>query len=114
MMDAQTKAVYGEIIKVAKNEGTITYSEVASRAGIDTQLDGWNWRIRNILDTISRREHRNGRPLLSGVVVNKETGMPGAGFFKLAKGLGLYNGGDDIAYWLEELRRVHAHWRNAD
>ena len=112
-MDEETK-VYEKIVKVAKNEGVITYSKVASRAGIDTNWDGWRWKIRAILDTISRREHRNGRPLLSAVVIRKNEGTPGDGFFKLAKGLGLYNGGDDDMYWWEELKRVHAYWRNAD
>ena len=110
MMDAETKAVYEEVVKVAQNGDVITYSKVAQRAGIDTNSDGWNWRIRDTLDTISRREHRKGRPLLSGVVVNKKTGMPGAGFFKLAKDLGLYDGDDDLEYWSKELHRVYAYW----
>ena len=110
VMDAETKAVCEEIVKVAQNGDVITYSEAARRAGIDTNLDGWNWRIRDTLDTISRREHSNGRPLLSGVVINKATGMPGAGFFKLAKDLSLYDGGDDLEYWSKELHRVYAYW----
>ena len=113
MRDEETK-VYEKIVKVAKNEIIATYAEVASCAGIGANWDGWNWKIRDILDTISRREHRNGRPLLSAVVVNKDTQMPGDGFFKLAKELGRYNASDDLECWSKELHRVYAHWRNAD
>ena len=109
MMDTETK-VYERIVKVAKNKDIITYGKVASCAGMDTNLGGWNWEIRNILDAISRREHRNGRPLLSAVVVNKDTVMPGAGFFKLAKELGRYNASDDLECWSKELQRVHDYW----
>ena len=106
MMDADTKAVYEEIVKVAKNDkkGITTYSEVASSARIG------DWRIGVILDGINKSEHRAGRPLLSAVVTRKDTGMPGAGFFKLAKALGLYDGGDDLEYWSKELHRVYAYW----
>ena len=36
--------------------------------------------------------------------------MPGEGFFTFARNLRLYTGRDDLAYWVEELRRVHAYW----
>ena len=66
-------------------------------------------RIASILDGISTVEHRSGRPLLSAVVIRKDTNIPGQGFFSLAKKLGLYNG-DDTLYWVEELRHVHKYW----
>ena len=108
-MDSEAK-VYEKIVNAAKNEGVVTYTEVASCAGINTNWDCWRWKIRAILDTISRREHRNGRPLLSAVVVRKNEGTPGAGFFKLAKELGRCNGSDDLECWSKELHRVYAYW----
>ena len=110
-MDAKTKAVYEEIIKVAQNEDVITYSEVARRAGINTNWNGWRARIGAILDHINRIEHCEGRPLLSAVVVRKSSNMPGAGFFRLTKTLGLQSSGEDnFKFWLKEIRRVHDYW----
>jgi len=46
-----------------------------------------------MLDEINRYEHREGRPLLSAVVVVQEDNKPGEGFFKLARELGVFQGG---------------------
>ena len=108
IMDADTKTIYEKIKEVAKDGGTVTYSEVASCVGMRAI------EITPILDRINKTENREGRPLLSAVVVNKIKRMPGTGFFELAKELKLYNGGDDTGYWHEELQRVRAYWRNAD
>ena len=64
----------------------------------------------DILDGISRAEHDAGRPLLSAVVIRRDKNMPGNGFFTLARSLHLHRDGDDLQYWLEELRRVHDYW----
>lgn len=41
-----------------------------------------------LLYEVSVREHNEGYPMLSAFVVNKETGRPGNGFYKLANDLG--------------------------
>lgn len=106
MMDAQTKAVYEEIIKVAQNEDVITYSKLGSRTG-NTSMG-----VVPILDSINRIEHREGRPLLSAAVVSKSRNMPGRGFFNLAADLGVKSGDEDnFKFWLKEIRRVHDYWR---
>jgi len=109
-MNAETKAVYEKIVKVAKNEkkGVITYSEAASCVGISTLG------IIPILDRINRTENSEGRPLLSAVVISKSRNMPGDGFFKLAKELGVQSDDEDnINFWLKEIRRVHDYWRKS-
>ena len=42
------------------------------------------------MDDINRHELKTDRPMLSAVVVHKETLVPGQGFFTLARGLGLF------------------------
>ena len=107
-MDAETKAIYEEIIKVAQNEDVVTYSELARRADISI----WLPRIAPILERIIKIEHSAGRPLLTAVVIRKSDNMPGSGFFRLAIKLGLHSDGeDDFKFWLKEIRRVHSHWR---
>ncbi len=45
---------------------------------------------------------------------NEEGDMqPGAGFFQLAKKLGR-DTSDKTICWVEELRRVHGHWRQSN
>lgn len=94
--------VYGELIAVARRGETVNYSDVVSHA------EGCS-RLFRILDRISSYEHRAGRPLLSAVVVGVE-GIPGRGFFDMARVLGLYVGDGEAQYWSEELKRVHKQW----
>jgi len=44
------------------------------------------------------------------VLVVQEDNMPGEGFFKLARDLGLFLGDDKLAFWVKELNRVWDYW----
>ena len=96
------REVYGELIAIARRGETANYSDIAFLAEDYPHLF-------RILDRINRHEHRAGRPLLSAVVVGSQ-GMPGRGFFELARTLGLYVGDGETQYWSEELERVHKRW----
>ena len=108
--------IYEELKRVAREEKTITYSEIAPLAGLDMELAEDRNSIAEILDEISRHEHDQGRPLLSAVVVHAEGGesggIPGQGFFTLAKSLGLFRGGDKVVFFALELGRVHKAWKS--
>ena len=80
-MDAQTRTLREKLIEVAKRKRTILYSEVAPVV----KLQAHDFTLFRILDDINRHEHEAGRPLLTAVVVRKEDGMPGGGFFKVAR-----------------------------
>jgi hypothetical protein len=95
---------------IARERDTVYYSELAPLLGIDTGDPHFAARIGRILDEVNYAEHAAGRPLLSAVVISKDTGMPGEGFFTCARDLRRYTGRDDLAYWVEELRRVHDYW----
>lgn len=94
--------IYEELITIARRGQTVDYSDMVSLA------QGYPHLFR-VLDRINSYEHRAGRPLLSAVVVGAK-GMPGHGFFDLARTLGLYIGDGDEEYWREELERVHNQW----
>ena len=96
------REVYGELIAVARRGGTVNYSDIVSLAEDYPHLF-------RILDRINSYEHRAGRPLLSAVVVGAK-GIPGRGFFDLARALGLCVGDGEAQYWSEELERVHKRW----
>ncbi len=71
--------------------------------------------IAQLLGDISQSEHNQGRPMLSVVVVHgrhgESAGMPGKGFFELAKQLGVQQGQDDMTFFVQELARAHAAWQ---
>ena len=59
----------------------------------------------------SAEEHRQGRPLLTAVVVISASGLPEAGFFDLAKSVGRMAADEDrMAYFVRELKAVHDFW----
>jgi len=104
------KQIYEKLKEVARR-GTVTYySDIAPMAGLDMDLPNDRYEIGAILDDINQHEQRLGRPMLSAVVVHKESLKPGQGFFTLAQSLGLFAGGDEDKFYIQELRRVHDFW----
>lgn len=63
---------------------------------------------------ISSEEHKEGRPLLSALIVQKMMQMPGEGFFLLATRLGKYHGSselvDRVVYFKQELHELFTYW----
>jgi hypothetical protein len=102
--------VYQELIKVARKKSVTYYSDIAVLAGLNMDLQLDRNKIGKLLDEINRYEHAAKRPLLSAVVVHKDEMIPGAGFFKLAQALGLFDGVDRDKFYIQELRRVHDYW----
>lgn len=68
----------------------------------------------SMLGHISMYEVEHGRPMLSALVVTKETGLPGEGFAKLAKHLGIQAGDGEMALWDAQLARVVEFWTDDD
>lgn len=104
------EALYEKLREIARAQKTVIYSEIAPIAGIDTGNPHFAALVGQLLDEINRVEAENGRPLLSAVVIGKDTGMPGRGFFNCARDLKRYSGNDDLEYWLQELQQVYDHW----
>ncbi len=66
----------------------------------------------HILGEISEQMHLAGKPMLSALVINQQSGTPGPGFFELAVQLGKLPAGasnqDKNAFWKKELAAVYA------
>lgn len=80
------------------SERCLTYSELAKAVG------GHNPRSRYIaecLGTLQDEDRAAGSPLRSALVVRKDTGIPGSGFFDYA---GVKE--DDIEFWRGQLRAL--------
>ncbi len=62
----------------------VRYSELAAAIGVSLRSAGFF----ELLDTLCRQEDAAGGPLVTALVVNKRTGIPGQRFFVLADSLG--------------------------
>jgi len=103
------------LIKAAKQNDTIFYSEVGKVVGLDMSNPGERSKLANILDEINREEHGLGRPLLSVVVVQKESGHPGKGFFDLARELSRQKPDENYQdFFANELGKVFDEWPPSD
>jgi hypothetical protein len=69
--------------------------------------------LNEALGHVSMYEVEHGRPMLSAVVVNEDTGHPGSGFAKLARHVGL-SVEDEDTFWRAELAVVVRFWSDVD
>jgi len=106
------KKIRDELIKVAKRKNTVTYDLLASRTTLSS-FSNWFYVISDYLDEINRRETGEGRPMMTAVVVTKEDGVPGGGFWDCAfYTCKVWDGkGSKETFWEKELRRVWDYWR---
>lgn len=106
------------LITLAREHRTCGYKELAEDiAGEGAYTIGNNDGnyVAYTAGAISEDEARAGRPLLSVLIVNQDTRLPGGGFFKLAQGLGLFHGdvdseADRREYTKYEFARVYDYW----
>ena len=106
--------IYEKLKQIAKNQTIVFYSQIAPLANLDMERSDDRNKIAEILDEISHHEHSQGRPLLSAVVVHSHGqdggGIPGLGFFKMAKALKLQGREDNVTFFAQELIKVHRTW----
>src|SRR5437879_6401957 len=105
--------IYQHLQDVARRRDCTTYAEVAQLAHLDLAQNRDRAKVDELLAEISTHEHQQGRPLLSAVVLYGQGEEMHPGFFRLARELGLNQSGDDLKFFIEELRRVHEYWSNA-
>ena len=104
--------LYDMCRQAAREERTITYSEVGGKIVLDMGNEGERFKLGQLLDEVSRYEHAQGRPMLSVVVVHAdEKRMPGDGFFTLARELGRFDGVDRDAFFFAELNAAYTAWK---
>jgi len=108
-------AIYEELKRVARAQRITHYGDIAPLADLDMARPDHRAQLARILGEISSHEHSLGRPLLSAVVVyapgDAGGGVPGPGFFELARELGVQRDEDNVVFFANELLRVHLTWR---
>jgi len=84
--------VYSALVMAAHARSMLAYTGVARLAGLAERGNPMATQVGRLVGEISEDEVTLGRPMLSALVVEKDTGQPGEGFFKLARDLGVFNG----------------------
>jgi len=106
--------VYAKLKELARKGKRITYGEIGQMMGL-AGGQAMAREVGKLLDDINRDEHNKGRPMISAVVVSKQCGTPGPGFYTLARGFRKLRGQsdlDELEFWLAEIRRVYSYWAN--
>lgn len=103
----------GILRRTASRRQMITYSDL-SKSLTAIQIGHHDPAMGRILGQISEEEDRNGRGMLSVIVVHKDGDMePGNGFYELAIELGK-DVSDKVKLWVKELHKVHDYWANSN
>jgi hypothetical protein len=110
LLDAKWDDVREEIrnilIDLARQRQTITYSELAALVQ-SARLHYHSHIFFQLLIDVGRIEADAGRPILPALVVTKQTGMPGGGYFTLSENV---DSGDLRAEWENDLHEVYVYW----
>jgi hypothetical protein len=96
------------LIDTARARTVIAYSELT--AMLQTARVHYHSHIlARLLVDIGWEETEAGRPVLPALVVTRQSGMPGQGFFKLAAERG-YDISQPDQYWAAAVQQVHDYW----
>lgn len=100
------------MVETARHGQLITYSELCATLKT-AYLHFRSPALVRLLVEIGTEEVKAGRPVLPAVVVSKQSGMPGGGYFKITGENGEVEGSaDPKAMWEADLKRVYEHWSN--
>ena len=107
--------IYEKLINVARSQKLISYDDLNRQLnlGLDFTMPPDRDLIGHWLGEISENEVKVGRHMLSALVGHQEgesVGDPGKGFYKYARELGIYRGGDDLGFWAKEVKWLHEYW----
>jgi hypothetical protein len=107
----QHPAVHARLIQAAHAREFVHYGELAKMLGIDMDNPHFGAQVGKVLGEISEDEVAAGRPMLSAIVVSRDTMLPGHGFFSLGQELHLVEPGEDeMAFAIRQIKRVHEYW----
>lgn len=118
MLTPEEEKIKAHLIKVAKAPTTRTYQELCEECDLQYEMDDITdvGRLSNMLTRISKYEFGHDRPLLSIVIVNKTTKIPGDGFFKMCEEM-KYGGWETLmnngTFFPDMLKDCQEHWQQS-
>ncbi len=92
------------VLERARTARTITYAELASAVS-ETGFRPRSWALMALLSEVCDLEDPVHGVWIASLVVRKDTGMPGEGYFAYAEREG-FDTSDREAFWLEHAQRV--------
>lgn len=107
---AIVEEIRGILIDIARQGGpTISYSELCSL--IQTaSIHYHSHLLTRLLIDVGQAERAAGRPVLPALVVGKQSGIPGAGYFKGIDSRERLPDTDAEAQWQHDLEQVYTYW----
>ena len=120
-MDEFVKSIYKKLITVSNSRGLIYYFELNKCLPAKNSSNFLNpfQPLFNTLNKLNDELSKQDLPLLTALVVNKNSGRPGKGFFYYAKELGKFEGNVDSEFekdlfWKTEREKVYKfNWENS-
>lgn len=104
--------VYLRLVGAARAGEFVHYAELAKVLGIDIETAHFGVHVGKVLGQISEDEIAAGRPMLSAIVVSRDTMLPGHGFFRLGHELKqVLSGEDETTFAIRQIKRVHEYGR---
>jgi len=104
---------YAALMSVAHTGGMLTHEGVARVTGLPERGAAMANEVGHLVGEISEDEVNRKRPMLSALVVEKNTGLTGRGFFKLATDLNQFDGtskSEMKVFLAKEKRRLYDLW----
>lgn len=107
------------LAQIAQRGDIITYQNLCGRANLPFDMANPQHRmeIGDFLEDISTEEHKNGRPLLSSIVLRSKDGGEGEGFYKMAARLGYGNLSKlkkEGTFQAEMMKKTFDFWKSDD
>jgi hypothetical protein len=100
------KEIRAVLQSAAETERVLTYADLAREASTFIDLGPRSPELARLLCDLLIEDATNSHPLLASLVINRQTGRPGKGFFRLARHY--YRFSDDEQFWLDELKSTYA------
>lgn len=108
---AINQKLYDRLLEAARAKQTINYGSLYDFLKLPPIHSRRIQILSQLLDEISTSEHEKGNPLLSVVVVRSDNGMPGKGFFDMAKRIRVQGAESDFDFFRSQLEAVYGKWR---
>jgi hypothetical protein len=105
---------HAALVMAANSRSLCTYTGIAELTGLPNKGHQMISTVGRLLGEISDDEHDAGRPLLSAIAVDKNSGLAGRGFFKLVRDMKLLSGTSEYAekqFLNKEKSKVFDHWK---
>lgn len=102
--EAARDEMRSELRARARARETVTYAELCEAIRV-ARFRPYSWSFMALLDEVCDADDRRTATVLASLVVRRDTGMPGEGYFRWAARNG-FDTGDRERFWREQVEAV--------